>query len=294
MNRRKFVKTSSVLLSGAFVWPGGDLPRNKKLKFGWVTDIHYAVRENNGNRYYSESIQKLREAVDLFNSLKLDFVIETGDFKDQDEPPVREKTLQYLKDIENEFAKYKGDRFHVFGNHDADSISKEDFMNIVENTGIDGSGTFYSFEKKGFKCVVLDACFRPDGKPYDKGNFDWTDTIIPDIELQWLRKELESSSSPVLVFVHQQLDGSGDGAHYVNNSNEVREVLEASGKVLAVFQGHYHEGGYNKINNIHYITGKAMIEGSGEENNSYCVATVTVSGDIRIDGYRRSPSLTLS
>jgi predicted phosphodiesterase len=294
MNRRKFVKTSSVLLSGAFVWPGGDLPRNKKLKFGWVTDIHYAARENNGNRYYSESIQKLREAVDLFNSQKLDLVIETGDFKDQDEPPVREKTLQYLKDIENEFAKYKGDRFHVFGNHDADSISKEDFMNIVENTGIDGSGTFYSFEKNGFKCVVLDACFRPDGKPYDKGNFDWTDTIIPDFELQWLRKELESCSSPVLVFVHQQLDGSGDGAHYVNNSKEVREVLEASGKVLAVFQGHYHEGGYNKINNIHYITGKAMIEGSGEENNSYCVATVTVSGDIRIDGYRRSPSLTLS
>ena len=275
------------------MFPGELFRRKKKLRFGWVTDVHYAFREAKWGRYYTESILKLREAVELFNSLNLDFVIETGDFKDQNEQPDHEKTLQYLKEVENEFAQYRGDRFHVFGNHDVDSISKDDFLKIAPNAGIPSDKTYYSFKKSGFKCIVLDACYRSDGMPYDKGNFDWTDTIIPDFELDWLKKELSGSDFPVLVFVHQQLDGPGDGNYFVNNSEGVRSVLEESGKVLAVFQGHYHEGAYNKINNIHYITEKAIVEGSGEENNSYCIATVTVDGDIRIDGYRRSPTLTL-
>ncbi len=291
MNRRKFVKTSSVLLTGTLMWPGGNLPRRKKLKFGWVTDVHFAFRGAKWNRFYSESILKLREAIDLFNSLNLDFIIETGDFKDQDEKPVYEKTMQYLKAVEGEFRKYKGSRYHVFGNHDVDSISKADFLNVAENSGIPRDRSYYSFDKNGFKCVVLDACFKEDGTSYDKGNFDWTDTLIPRPELDWLEQELEGSSFPVLVFVHQRLDGDGTGEYFVNNSEEVRRILERSGKVLAVFQGHYHEGDYKKINNIHYITEKALIEGSGEKNNSYCVVKVTVSGDIRIDGYRRMEDL---
>jgi len=275
------------MLTGSLMWPGGTLPRKKKLKFGWVTDVHYALRSEKWNRYYSESLVKLREAVELFNSLNLDFVIETGDFKDQDEPPVFNKTMEYLKEVEKGFAKYQGDRFHVFGNHDVDSISKEDFLSIAGNSGISHDKTFYSFNKNGFKCIVLDACFRADGAAYNKGNFDWTDTIIPGFELEWLKRELDESRFPVLVFVHQRLDGDGAGNYFINNSEEVRDVLERPGKVLAVFQGHYHEGDYKKINNIHYITEKALIEGSGEKNNSYSVVKVTVSGDVRIDGYRK-------
>ncbi|NPA37806.1 MAG: hypothetical protein GXO47_13255 [Chlorobi bacterium] len=291
MERRKFIKTNSIILSGVLTFPGELFRRKKELRFGWVTDIHYARREPKWNRFYTESIEKLREAVELFNTLDLDFIIETGDFKDQNEQPEHNKTLQYLKEVESEFAKYRGDRFHVFGNHDVDSISKTDFLSIAGNSGISRDKTYYSFEKKGFRCIILDACFKTDGTPYDNGNFDWKNTIIPEAQLSWLKKELGKSSGPVLVFVHQQLDGPGDGDYFINNSEEVRKVLEDSGNVLAVFQGHYHEGNYNKINNIHYITEKALVDGSGEENNSYSVATVTVSGDIRIDGYRKMEDL---
>jgi alkaline phosphatase len=37
----------------------------------------------------------------------------------------------------------------------------------------------------------------------------------------------------------------------------VRGILEASGKVLAVFSGHYHDGGYQEINGIKYIVVQA-------------------------------------
>lgn len=292
-SRRKFIKTNSVVLTGSLMFPGEFFRRKQKLKFGWVTDIHYAVRVPKWNRFYTESILKLREAVILFNSFNLDFVIETGDFKDQNETPVHEDTLKYLREVEAEFAKYKGDRFHVLGNHDVDSISKEEFLTNTLNTGISKEKSFYSFMKNGYKCIVLDACYKSDSTPYDKGNFKWTDTIIPGFELEWLKNELIIAEEPVLVFVHQLLDGRGDGDYHINNSEEVRTVLESSGKVLAVFQGHYHEGAYNKINNIHYITEKAIVDGSGEENNSYCVATVTIDGNIRIDGYRRMEDLKL-
>ena len=289
MNRRKFIKTSSVMLTGTLLWPVGSLPRNQKLKFGWVTDIHYAMTKPKWNRFYAESLVKLKEAVSLYNSSNLDFIIETGDFKDQDAIPTHNRTMQYLTDVEREFGKYKRARYHVLGNHDMDSLSKKDFLDNVLNTGIPKDKSYYSFNNSGFKCIVLDACYKSDGSDYKRGDFDWTDTIIPESQLDWLKKELFEGDTPVLIFVHQLLDGVGD--QYVNNSTQVRAILEESKKVMAVFQGHYHEGDYNKINNIHYITQKALIEGSGEKNSSYSIVTVKSSGKIRINGYKRMEDL---
>ncbi len=273
------------------MFSGCGMGKSSELKFGWVTDIHYALAKPKLKRYYAEGLIKFKEAISLYRLSDLDFVIETGDFKDQDEIPVHNKTLQYLRSVEAEFCKYDGDRYHVLGNHDVDSISKSDFLNIVENTGIPNESSFYSFQRNGFKCIILDACYRSDGIDYNKGNFEWTDSIIPDVQLEWLKKELNKSNSPVLIFVHQLLDG--EGGHYVNNSLQVREILEKSGKVFVVFQGHLHKGQYNKINNIHYITEKALIDGSGVENNSYCIVTVRGTGKIVIDGYRKMKDMKI-
>ena len=54
----------------------------KRLRFGLVTDIHFAHRNVHGTRYYEQSITKLSEAIDVFNRRKLDFMIELGDLKD--------------------------------------------------------------------------------------------------------------------------------------------------------------------------------------------------------------------
>jgi alkaline phosphatase len=259
-----------------------------KLRFGLLTDPHYADAPPNGTRFYRESVPKMTEAVAKMNAVKVDFLIELGDFKDQRQPPAEDRTLKYLETVETVFGKFKGPRYHVLGNHDMDSISKEQFLSRVENTGIARDRSYYSFDKKGLHVVVLDANFISAGAGYNRGNFDWKDANVPKEELDWLARDLASTSKPSIVFVHQQLDGGGD--HLVRNAGEVRRTLEAGGNVLAVFQGHNHAGDYHHIGGIHYYTLKAMIEGSGEENNSYAVVDVLGNNDIVVTGYRKAKS----
>jgi alkaline phosphatase len=80
----------------------------------------------------------------------------------------------------------------------------------------------------------------------------------------------------------------------VKNAAQVRQILEASGKVHAVFQGHHHSGNYSNIAGIHYYTLKALIEGRGPENNSYAIAEVHPDCSITITGYRKAVSEMLT
>lgn len=285
INRRQFMKNSSLVIGGLFIFSGFD-SSNTNLRFGWVTDVHYAEAPEKWGRYFTESIQKIKEAVTLFNEEKVDFVIETGDFKDQTEPPVESETLTYLEKIETQFSMFKGERYHVLGNHDLDSLSKEQFLMNVTNSGIGKKKSYYFFEKAGFRFVVLDACYKANGEDYDHNNFHWKDTNVPNDQLVWLKDVLNESAYPVIVFVHQLLDGEGD--LFVNNANEVTGIMEESGKVKAVFQGHHHTGSVSVVNGILYYTLKAMVEGSGMHNNSYTIVTLTKNEEIIIDGYRRA------
>jgi predicted phosphodiesterase len=295
ITRRTFLKSS---LASLAVLPiscaldSGFKARRRTTRFGIVTDCHYADADAQGTRFYRESLDKLSECVELMNAEKVDFLIELGDFKDQDNPPVEKNTLSYLQAVENVLKQFNGPTYHVLGNHDLDSISKVQFLKRVDNTHMDSNRSYYSFDSNGLHYVVLDANYRTDGADYNHGNFDWTDANIPSKELNWLRQDLASTSRTVIVFIHQLLDGTG--SVYVKNAAQVRQVLEVSGKVLAVFQGHHHAGSYSNIAGIHYYTLKALVEGSGPENNSYAIAEVHPDSNIIINGYRKAESRQLS
>jgi alkaline phosphatase len=111
-----------------------------------VTDCHYADADPAGTRFYRQSLDKLTECVALMNAEKVDFLIELGDFKDQDKVPAEQKTCSYLEAVEQVFQDFEGPTYHVLGNHDMDSISKKQFLARVENTGIDSSRSYYSFD----------------------------------------------------------------------------------------------------------------------------------------------------
>ena len=133
--------------------------------------------------------------------------------------------------------------------------------------------------------LILDACFRSDGTPYSRKNFDWKDSNLPASQLSWLETELSKARGPVIVLAHQRLDL--DKAHAVQNAPAVRSLLEKSGKVLAVFQGHSHKNDYQQIAGIHYTTLVAMVEGSGAENNGYTMLDVLADSSLRLQGFRK-------
>lgn len=262
------------------------------VRFGIVTDCHYADAGPQGTRFYRESLDKLSECVDRMNAERVDFLIELGDFKDQNRPAVEEKTLRYLRDIEATFQRFAGRRYHVLGNHDMDSLSKPQFLACVENAGVGRRRGYYSFEVGGLHAVVLDANYRSDGMDYDHGNFDWTDAKIPGEELDWLTRDLAAGRGEVVAFVHQRLDG--EGPVFVKNASEVRRILQASQRVLAVFQGHDHGGDYRCLDGIPYYTLTGVVEGRSSDNNSYAIVDVYPDQSLTVTGYRKASSLRRS
>ena len=73
--------------------------KGRGLRFGVVTDSHFASREKSGTRYYADSREKMRQAVAEFNRSKLDFIIELGDMKDMSVDGSALLTLGYLDEI---------------------------------------------------------------------------------------------------------------------------------------------------------------------------------------------------
>lgn len=295
MNRRGFVISTTTLLAGL---PLASFAVEKRpvapVRFGIVTDPHYADRTPANNRYYKQSLTKIAECVKLMNTEKVQFLMEIGDLKDEGNPPSEAGTLEFLETIEAALLKFNGPLYHVLGNHDMDSISKQQFLSRITNYGFPQPSSYYSFQMGGFHFVVLDANFTRKGIAYDHGNFDWKDTHIPSEQLAWLKQDLAQSPLPTIVFVHQQLDQPAfPPNHHIycpDNSAEARKILEDSGKVLIVFQGHYHPGSLHTINGIPYYTLAAVIEGDGPAQNSYGIVEVDKDLNIHIKGYRKAVS----
>lgn len=280
-SRRAFIQ-NGVLCLGGLLAPrclAADAAKSAQVRLGMVTDLHYADKPTAGIRHYRETIDKLSEAVTTFNSEKIDAAVCLGDLIDQAEEV--EQEIGWLKSIESVFARTEAPRHYVLGNHCVGTLTKAEF---AANTAA-SKQPHYSFDLKGVHFIVLDSCYRTDSVEYSRKNFNWTDANIPAAELEWLKADLASTSKPVVVLVHQRLDENGK--HTVRNAPEVRALLEKSGRVLAVFQGHSHKNDYQQIAGIHYCTLVAMVEGSGPANSGYSMVEIMPDQSIRVRGFRR-------
>lgn len=279
IGRRSFLLNGALLLTTAASssWSLA-AERRPSCRFGVVTDLHYADKPTAGSRHYRETLGKLDEAAKAFEKEKLNFVAELGDLIDAADTVETEQS--YLKTINSEFTAIHSDRHYVLGNHCVDTLTKEEFLGAVGQ-----KKSYYSFDRGDTHFVVLDACYRSDGKPYGRKNFKWTDANIPAEELEWLAADLKSTDRHVIVLAHQRLDVSNN--HGVKNNDKVREVFEAAGNVRAVFQGHSHQNDLKEIGGIHYCTLVAMVEGSGAESSGYSIVDVHSNGEIVVQGFRK-------
>ena len=290
LNRRAFVEGGTLVLaslaaiSASSLCPASTPTTDARLRFGLITDLHYADKDTAGTRFYRDTLSKLEEASAQFSKDKVEFIVELGDLIDAADSVQVE--LGYLKTINKTFSAICKDRHYVLGNHCVDTLTKQEFLDAVEQPN-----SYHSFDQGGYHFVALDCCYRSDHQPYQRKNFIWTDTNIPPEELEWLKSDLKEAAKPTIVFTHQRLDVSTD--HGVKNCVEVRKILEDSGNVLAVFQGHSHKNELNQIQGIHYCTLQAMVEGAGPESSGYSSIEIDDQKTIRVAGFRKQANYSL-
>ena len=258
------------------------------LKVGIVTDIHAHDTDSPGEgKVMTDYPERLGAFVEAMNAWPADIVIELGDFVNgnfvlggQVGDPARIVTI--LDEAEAIYAGISAPRYYVIGNHDVYDLTKEE---ILEHTGT--PFTYGSFDAGGYHFVILDAQYDKGGDDLDHAG--WVvQGSIPAEELDWLAADLSGTDKPTIVCVHQRLDVDVDflsgNAPEIMNNKAVQRVLEDSGVVIAVFQGHDHENDYTMINGIHYIEFDQLVNEGTEPSWAYVTLdpegrTITIVGE---------------
>jgi alkaline phosphatase len=291
--RREFIFTSLGAFAATALYGAARVGEKPLVPFGIVTDAHYAdhdsTRPPGEVRAFRESTLKLRECVEVMNARRPAFVIELGDFIESTGPLARD--LQTLERIESEFARFKGPRYHVPGNHDFEAFTRADYLSRVVNTGIPADRSYYSFVSGSVTFLALDHGYDADGRPFGRGFAPWNRGHLSEEEFAWARETIASAPGPVVVFAHWRLDSKGKGGNAALDAARFRRTMEESGKVKAVFTGHDHYGYCGVEKGILYYSLKAMVTGSGPESSSYAEVALYPSGGCSVTGFRRAKSI---
>ncbi|MBX3120508.1 MAG: metallophosphoesterase [Fimbriimonadaceae bacterium] len=282
LTRRDLLISSGALLLAPWSKAASWLPVAPQ-RIGLLTDIHYADAPARGTRFYRESLPKIEEARQHFQTEKIDALIELGDLIDSADQATAEDEMRFLKAALGEISQMSPVQRFTLGNHCLAKVKRADFLQAVgQKTG------HTTLELDHWKAIILDACHKADGTPYDAGNFVWTDTSIPDWQIDWLRQELSNTKKHVLVCVHQRIDWTGASrpSTGVASAAKVRQAIDDAKNVRIVLQGHTHENAYVKLAETHYVTLRAVVEGTGQANNGYGVLSLYEDGSALLHGQR--------
>lgn len=223
------------------------------MKLGLFSDPHYSTQEITcGCRYNSRSLDKMRQAYEAFSAAGCDLVLCLGDLTDIENNHQQE--IANLRAAAEVIHGVDVPTVCLMGNHDAFAFTPEEFYNLLggcepTNRTVDGKTLLF-----------LDTCYFQSGRHYAPGDTDWTDTCLPNPTA--LEDSLAAATGEVYVFLHQTVDPGISADHRLSNDKEVRRILTRSGKVKAVYQGHYHPGYQSRQDGINYVTLPAMCEGS--------------------------------
>lgn len=223
------------------------------IRIGIFTDAHYAKGLTTcSTRTCWQSMKKAETVLGVLRDTEL--IVQLGDLINISGDA--EQDMENIRSMQELLAHCGKICLSVLGNHDVEAAEKRIFLPDAE------LGYYYA-DMDGVRLIVLDGNYTSDGISYEDAEWDWTDSFIPEHEMKWLRETLKTAPGKAVVFCHQNLDDRGGDPHVIKNADEVRRVLEESGKVIAVLQGHCHSGCVNERNGILYHTFRALCEGDG-------------------------------
>ncbi len=225
--------------------------------FALVTDIHLGPEAHFGGKLRKLSgraPELLQRFVERMNhEVRPGLVINLGDdIEDEDHDKDLRRYVQCLGILGN----LQADVRHVAGNHDTIHLTSNE---ILMAWGGRASALSYTFEQGGLKFIVLHTQERKD-----------KDVRLGAEQLAWFEAELTSAALPVMVLMHhaaadQDLRGNRWFEGHANiclveERKELRRLIEASGKVLAVFNGHLHWNHLDIHGGVPYVTLQSLIE----------------------------------
>lgn len=272
------------------------------VEFGVVTDIHYnRNREVNINRYYQDSDEKLREAVDTFKAHRVDFMVALGDIIDGD--------LNSYADLKPIFASLKKPVYKVFGNHDFleayGSPLETDVQEMMEM-----ETPYYSVQKRGIRFLFLDSNDlavhsrspqTPEGEEAREllsqlraehcgYACDFNGTWGKE-ERQWVLSQIEAAQKKgqmVFCLAHMPLQPMDIGACDFRGK-ELSDMLEKHTCVKAMLAGHHHVGSMMLSGRLKHYGFQGMIEGT---DNHFSIVKI-YKDRMEIIGFGKQESRTI-
>jgi len=225
----------------------------KHMKIGLWTDSHYSTALLTcGKRRNSASLEKIRKAMQYFCEQGCDLAICLGDLIDRESNHEQER--YNLMEIAAVLDEAGLPTICLMGNHDAFAFTPEEFYAILGERREPRL-----MQECGRNLLFIDACHFKTGVHYAPGDTDWTDTFYPHPEQ--LRQTLQGLVGKTYLFMHQNIDPGIRADHRLSNDAVIREIIDSTGTVCTVIQGHYHPGYQSENNGVRYITLPAMCEG---------------------------------
>ncbi|MEN5054147.1 metallophosphoesterase family protein [Sphingobacterium kitahiroshimense] len=222
----------------------------EKFSFAFFTDLHLNTSEE------TKSFDALGKALEHAKSKKVDFVLSGGDNVDVDAykadqlPKAKSMFQKYKDQIDASKMKY----YYAIGNHDR----------YWHYDGKDGAGLFesvfgksyYSFEHKGWRFIVLNSAQICNGK-----------YCVDDEQKAWLEGVLASTpkNQPIVLVAHVPflslyypvLEGKYTDADTFSNQKAVFDLFGQHNLKL-VLQGHQHLYEEIKVKGVQFITAGAI------------------------------------
>jgi 3',5'-cyclic AMP phosphodiesterase CpdA len=267
------------------------------LNLGLVADPQYADIAPILTRYYRQSIGKLTEAIDHFNSQELDFCVNVGDTIDQQ--------WASFDEMLKIFGKSRHKFYHLLGNHDFE-VRDEQKDQAPGRLGMERR--YYSITQGGFCFAMLDTNdvsvyahplkSKETAEAFAQLN-EYAATgllhaqtwngAVGATQIKWLEdtcKKAAEAGQKVILFAHHPIYPFPNN-HNEWNSDALLQLVNRHRNIVAWINGHNHAGAFALRDGVPFITLKGMVE--TRDTNAFATAQF-LPDRLQIIGKGREPS----